>query len=415
MRYAVSALALTMFLSIITVACTGTPPPDPTATEAITQPPTATQPSQPTQTLSPTRRAPVQTLNPRQIQATQRAQLATIKVEVPKVETPFPTPQVIYPTAPRPFPTLEPTPIPWPTLAPPLPTLEPPPILGPLPTLALPTLEPFPTLSPLPTLKPPSTLSPLPTFEPLPTVEPLPTFPPITLPRLTPTPAPPLVAVAAGVADFALACADITNRDESAPDWTFEGWVTDAQTVKAPSTLADWWSAYVDQFALQVVHDGPSEYSQDAADMYMTELAYMDFEIREYLMDTGCVTGTDVWLADATLAAWDRLQSGYGQGEDVSVDEFARACNDIKLIAPTMDKLSALPLHMAYWWAELTPPPEIADYYAAVAAFYEEWIKSGEDDPVSAVSLETQMAATNAALALDGDVLDILLARQCAS
>ena len=79
-----------------------------------------------------------------------------------------------------------------------------------------------------------------------------------------------------------------------------------------------------------------------------------------------------------------------------------------------MDKLSAIPLHMAYWWAELTPPSEIVDYYVAVARFYEEWIESGGDDPVSAVSIETQMAAMNAALALDGDVLDVLVARRCA-
>ena len=222
------------------------------------------------------------------------------------------------------------------------------------------------------------------------------------------------MAVAAGVADFALACADITNRDESAPDWTFEGWVTDAQAVKAPSTLADWWSAYVDQFALQVVHDGPSEYSQEAADTTMSELAFMEFEIREHLLDAGCVTDTEVWLADATIAAWGRLLDGYGQGEDVDVEEFAQACNDIKLTAPTMNKLSALPQHLAYWWAELTPPSELADYYAAVARFYKEWMESGGDDPVSAVSIETQNAAISAALALDGDVLDVLVARRCA-
>ena len=170
----------------------------------------------------------------------------------------------------------------------------------------------------------------------------------------------------------------------------------------------------MDQFALQVVHDGPSEYSQEAADTTMSELAFMEFEIREYLMDAGCVTDIDVLLADAAIAAWNRLLEGYGQGEDVGVEEFAQACNDIKLTAPTMDKVSALPLHMAYWWAELTPPSELADYYAAVARFYEEWIESGGDDPLSAVSLETQMALTDTALALDGDVLDVLLARRCA-
>ena len=112
-RFAQPIVATLLALAVsLSVACTGeSAPPDPTATKATTQPPTATQPSQPTQpqTLSPTRRTPVQTLSPRQIQATQRAQLATIEAEILP-----PTPQVIYPTAPRPFQTSAPSP----TLAP---------------------------------------------------------------------------------------------------------------------------------------------------------------------------------------------------------------------------------------------------------------------------------------------------------
>ena len=91
LRYAVSALALTMLSLLTAVACTGeSPPPDPTVTEVITQPPTATQPNQPTQpqTLSPTRRTPIQTLNPGQIQATRQAQLATIKAQIPPPPAP---------------------------------------------------------------------------------------------------------------------------------------------------------------------------------------------------------------------------------------------------------------------------------------------------------------------------------------
>ncbi len=146
-RLFLGIFALTLLLPLLLLACSGSPPPDPTATEATTQPPTTTQP----QTLSPTLRTPTQTLNPWQIQATQQAQLATIRTLLPP-----PTPQVIYPTAPRPFPTLVPPPTTPPFL---LQTLEPPqvptltpwvlPTLEPLPTPRLPVL---PTLSPLPTV-----------------------------------------------------------------------------------------------------------------------------------------------------------------------------------------------------------------------------------------------------------------------
>ena len=257
-----------------------------------------------------------------------------------------------------------------------------------------------PTATPTPA--PTSTPAPRPTLSPLPTIQPLPT---LAVPSIT--------LVTAEVSEFSLACADIRNRDESAPEWTFEGWVAEAQAVEAPLVLAEWWSAYVDQFALQVVHDGPSEYSQEAADTTMDELALMDFRLREYLVDTGCITGTEVWQADAVWAAWGRLLDGFGQGENVSVEEFADACSDVKLTVPTLDELIAIPRHMAYWWTQLTPPPELEGYYAAVADFYGEWIETGGGDPQTDVSFETQMALIEAAQALDEEVLETLLVRRC--
>ena len=231
-------------------------------------------------------------------------------------------------------------------------------------------------------------------------------------PTLLPTPS--FTEITAELADFAAACADIRNRDESAPDWTFEGWVAEAQAVEVPLELADWWSAYVDQFALQLVYDGPSQHSQKAADTAMDELVFMDFRIREYLVDAGCITGTEVWQADTAFAAWGRLVDGFGQGDDVTIEEFAEACRDIKLTAPTLDRLIAIPEHMAYWWDKLNPPSELSDYYAAVAVFYDEWIETGGGDPQTDVSFETQMALIETAQALDQNVLETLLARRCA-
>ena len=177
-------------------------------------------------------------------------------------------------------------------------------------------------------------------------------------PISTPTPQPTLsfIRVTTEFAEFAEACVDINNRDESAPEWTFEGWVAEAQAIKVPPVLAEWWSSYVDQFALQLTHDGPSKYSQEAADTSMDELALMDFRLREYLVDAGCITGAEVWQADAVWVAWGRLLDGFGQGQNVSVEEFADACSDIKLTVPTLDKLIAIPQHMAFWWAKLNPP-----------------------------------------------------------
>ena len=143
----------------------------------------------------------------------------------------------------------------------------------------------------------------------------------------------------------------------------------------------------MEQFALQLVHDGPNKYSQEAADTAMDELYLMDFRLREYLVDVDCLTGAEVWRADAVWAAWSRLLDGFGQGDNVSVEEFADACNDIKLTVPTLDELIAVPYHMSYWWEQLNPPPELVSYYVAVADFYEEWIETGGGDPQTDVSL----------------------------
>ena len=239
-----------------------------------------------------------------------------------------------------------------------------------------------------------------------------------TAPAPTPAPAPQstpsFVAVTADIEEFAETCADIRNRDESAPQWTFEAWVAEAQAVEVPPVLTEWWSAYVDQFALQLTHDGPCEYSQGASDTTLDQLALMDFRLREYLVDGGCITGVEVWQAEAVWAGWGRLLDGFGQGQNVSVEEFAEACADIKATVPTLDNLIAIPQHLAYWWEQLNPPPELRRYHAAVADFYREWIETGGGDPQTDVSFETQMALIEVAQDLDEDVLETLLARRCA-
>ena len=262
-----------------------------------------------------------------------------------------------------------------------------------------------PTAAPLAT----STVQPAATPEPAVTSAPLPTPTPLAVTGRTPAPAPTV-----DIADFALACAEVNSQDESALGWTFEGWVEEAQAIDPPPALTDWWGAYVGQFALQLTSDGPNEHSQEAADDERRALVSMDPGTRDYLVDTGCVTAAEVQVAIAVDEAWGRLLGGYGQGRDVSVEEFADACKDIKLTAPTMQGLAALPLHMAHWWVRLTPPPELVVYHLAIAMFYEDWVEGSGDDPADSMSSETQAYLNTAMQAMDADVLEILLARGCA-
>ena len=386
-------LMILVLLTLSALACNGSAPP------ADTESPTVAQSRVPA--LEPTRHTPVPTATIHSLEPT-----PTRAHTLPPPTMPGRVREYVAPTEPAV------------RMAPgtPVPTFAPPPTFAPSPTFAPPPspLPPLPTLA-LPTIAPPKVVITFPTLEP----PPLPTPVVITLPTPRPpaAPTPPLSAavVTTEVAGFALECADIRNQDESAAEWTFEGWIEEAQATGVPEVLADWWSGYVDQFALQVVHDGPSEHSQRAADDTMWELYEMDPRLREYLLDTGCLTGVEVWRADATVEAWDRLMNGWGQGENVSIEEFADACSDIKLTTPTLDETVAIPYHMAYWWGQLTPPPELASYHVAVADFYEEWIETGGGiDPQTDVSFETQMVVLDSVQSLEEDIRETLLIRRCA-
>ena len=180
--------------------------------------------------------------------------------------------------------------------------------------------------------------------------------------------------------EFAETCGDLRNRDESAPDWSFDGWVAEAQAVEAPPEVAEWWTAYVNQFALQT-EDGPNELTQEAHDAALWAIVLMDLDTQDTLMDAGCLDGYDVSLAYEVGYAWGRYEAGYGQRPDTTIEEFAQACADMKVTMPTLDTLEAMTLHLLYWWAQLSPPPELADYYDAVFEYYRAWAATESNDP----------------------------------
>ena len=350
---------------------------------------------------TPTSPIPVVTPVPPELRATQRAQPVTTRVR-----TPSPTPYIISPTTPRPtrvvviipsaIPTLQVIALPTPHVITLPPTIT---AISPLPTIrvvvaALPTISPLPTLPLLPT--------PIPALRPLPTPVPAPTSVFIPPPATT---SPRTVVTSVEIAEFARSCQQIRDSDE--PD--FDRWVADAQDLKAPSGLTDYWDAYVNQFALQD-EAGPNAASQEANVRAMEAVVAMLPGIRDSLLDAGCLHETDVWVSRETVAARDRLEGGYAQGGTVTVEQFAEACSDIKFTAPLVDAPGAVPEHFAYWWARLVPPPGMEEYYAAVMDFYREWLAVGD---LEQVDILVERAVTEAAMAFDGDTMDTLLRTRC--
>ena len=390
MHHAIAAAILTLLLALSLVACSGSSAP--VATE--TQDPTGT----PRPTILPTRLTPIPTLNPTQIEATRTVQLATIHASLP---TPRPI-QIIVPMVPPPLPvpTFEPLPVP---------TFE---------SLPFPTFEslPFPTFEPLPV--PTFESLPFPTFEPLPfpTFEPItlptfvftpPTIEPITLPTFAPLPPTPAVSVAASeVMEFAQACGVVKDS----PEQDLVVWLEEAEAVAAAPALEEYWAAYLDQFRLQVSAGGPNSYAQMAYTREQLEIVRMSPDLRSALVQNRCLLPEDVDVAYVLMDAGIRLSQGIGQGEDVDVEEFAQACADIQVTSPVLDTPEAIPRHLSLWWDRLSPPPDLADYHAAVADFYAEWIVVGE--PLL-VSYEAQTAVVEAAMEMETEVQGALLAVGC--
>ena len=46
--------------------------------------------------------------------------------------------------------------------------------------------------------------------------------------------------------------------------------------------------------------------------------------------------------------------------------QFAEACAEIRVAAPTMGGLDAMPAHLAGWWGRLVSPPGLGEYHSAI-------------------------------------------------
>ena len=96
----------------------------------------------------------------------------------------------------------------------------------------------------------------------------------------------------------------------------------------------------------------------------------------------------------------------------MTVGQFAEACADIRVAAPTMGGLDAMPAHLAGWWGRLIPPPGLGEYHSAIMDLRREWQEVDTGDPQDAGIL-TQLAVVEGANTLDDDGLETLLRGDC--
>ena len=367
----------------LSAACSSPSTNTPTSVPAPTSVPKTTSDSVPSPL--PTQLAPMATPTPGQTQPTQETRQTALEVEPPTSTFTPPT------TPPTPVPTLFPTSSPLPTV---LPTFPPPrPLSITLPTITSPTFAP----PPRPTIP----------------------FPTITFPAIAPTTTLTVRVEHAGVAEFAATCGDLMEVEIGPSTDEFTLWALSLSDVEPPHVLVDFWDARVGKYLFQIevqgdelVPVGPNARTHEASDDEVWVVYLMDPELRDALVRGGCLTDLDVQLAGIQVAARERLLDGRGQGEDVSVIEFALACADMKVTVPTFDALEAVPAHLACWWEQLNPPPELTGYYDAVAALYDAWIQQGVDDPAD-VDVSVLLALSEAVKAMDPDDLETLTTLGC--
>ena len=126
------------------------------------------------------------------------------------------------------------------------------------------------------------------------------------------------------IGEFAVACGKLNDR---AVDMEFDDWVAMAQALEVPPEVADYWSAYVDQFALQT-DLGPNAHTQTANVRAMELVVAMNPDVRETLLESRCLLEVEVLLSQEFSAARTRLEGGYAQSGTVTVEQFAEACRE---------------------------------------------------------------------------------------
>ncbi|MYC38268.1 MAG: hypothetical protein F4X66_15345 [Chloroflexi bacterium] len=189
-----------------------------------------------------------------------------------------------------------------------------------------------------------------------PTESPLPTLPPTQTPRPASTPLPD--AAIAEAAEFAAACGRLELLDDGTTEG-FDEWVARAQTLEAPPAAADWWTAYVDQSALQD-ENGPNARTQRAREQMIDALVAMDSELQEILISAGCIDESEIETAHEILSAQARLRDGLGQAAGTTLDEFIQACVDISITGGLYRRLIGLTPGLA---RVITSPAERTSAY----------------------------------------------------
>ena len=200
------------------------------------------------------------------------------------------------------------------------------------------------------TSQPSATFSPTPTATPFPEPSPTPEPSPASSPIPTSTKVPEPVVSGATPQEYAVKCGEAMAASESIGSGAqgeidFLNWVEDLEALKAPVEFIDFHDARTTQYSAQHLMDGPSSQSQAAYERELEIVASMRPDLRDVLLDGGCLQESDIMVETAFLKARARMKARTFSAGRLTVEEYALHCRDINITAPAMDNADGLARH----------------------------------------------------------------------
>ena len=144
-----------------------------------------------------------------------------------------------------------------------------------------------------------------------------------------------------------------------------------------PPELQDFHEAQSQYYLSQVEAGDTTVDTQAAWDRQLVIVGDMPTALRQMLVDEYCLLELQVRFVDNTLAARERVTRRGPATADMSIEEYAERCADIKRTAPVAGSLDDFLTYVSDEWRKLVPPQILEDYHSAIQAVYAEMLKSG--------------------------------------
>lgn len=155
-------------------------------------------------------------------------------------------------------------------------------------------------------------------------------------------------------------------------------WVESLRALEPPPELQEFNDARVGKYAGQLRAEGPNIYTQAAFDAEIQIVADMPAELRQVLVDEGCLRESAVAYGRVRLEAKARMAARGDAQHATTVEEYAQWCADVQLTAPRMSSFETSVTHSIDGLLAMTPPPGVEGYHDASLRLLLEWREKGE-------------------------------------